>query len=141
MKDQIQQLYFDHKKKFRYLIAGIINTIVGLAIYPALYLTLNPIGIGYIGVLVVAQLLCVTFSFVSNKYFVFKTQGNLKSEYIKFFSFHGLYFAINIVALPALVEILNLNPMIAQTIFSIFIIVTSYFWHNAVTFKASKELL
>jgi putative flippase GtrA len=141
MKDKIQQLYFSHQKKFRYLIAGIINTVVGLAMYPALYLTLNPIGIGYIEVLVVAQLLCVTFSFVSNKYFVFKTQGNLKNEYIKFFSFHGLYFAVNLIALPTLVEILKLNPMIAQTFFSIFIIVTSYFWHNAVTFKASKELL
>lgn len=137
----MQKLRFNHQKKFRYLIAGIINTVIGLAMYPLLYLILKPIGIGYIGVLVVAQLVCVTFSFISNKYFVFKTQGNLRNEYIKFFAFHGVYFAINLVALPIFVELLKLNPMIAQTIFSILIITSSYFWHNAVTFKASKVIL
>ena len=141
MRNRIQLLYFAHQKKIRFLIAGVINTVVGLGMYPLLYMILNPKGVGYIGVLFLAQLVCITFSFVSNKFFVFKTQGNFRNEYVKFFSFHGIYFAINLAALPALVEIFKLNPMIAQTIFSIFIIVTSYFWHNAVTFKASKELL
>lgn len=141
MRERIQQIYLGHQKKFRFLLAGIVNTAVGLAIYPALYLALHPNGLGYVEILVIAQVICVTFSFVSNKYFVFKSKGSLKKEYIKFFSFHGLYFLINLMALPALVEWMKLNPMIAQTIFSILIIVTSYFWHNLITFKASKERL
>jgi putative flippase GtrA len=29
-----------------------------------------------------------------------------------------------------------MNPMVAQTLFSIAIIVSSYFWHNTITFKS-----
>lgn len=141
MRKKIQQIYLGHQKKFRFLLAGIVNTAVGLAAYPILYLVLHPNGLGYVEILIIAQVICITFSFVSNKYFVFKSKGDLKKEYIKFFSFHGLYFLINLMALPALVEWLNLNPMIAQTIFSILIIVTSYFWHNSVTFKDPKRRL
>lgn len=141
MRKKIQRVYIAHKKEFRFLLAGMVNTCVGLATYPLLYLVLEPVGVGYIAVLVIAQVVCITFSFWTNKYFVFKSKGDLRSEYVKFFSFHGLYFLINLIALPALVELIQLNPMIAQTIFSIFIIVTSYFWHNAVTFKTPKDAL
>lgn len=141
MKEKIQQIYIGHQKQVRFLLAGAVNTTVGLAIYPALYLMLHPNGLGYIEILIIAQIICVTFSFASNKYFVFKSKGDLKKEYIKFFSFHGLYFLINLIALPALVKWIKLNPMIAQTIFSILIIVTSYFWHNSVTFKDPRRRL
>lgn len=141
MRKKIQWVYLGHKKKFRFLLAGMVNTCVGLATYPLFYLVLEPMGVGYIAVLVIAQVICITFSFWTNKYFVFKSKGDFRGEYVKFFSFHGLYFLINLIALPALVELIQLNPMIAQTIFSIFIIMTSYFWHNAVTFKTPKDAL
>jgi len=116
-----------------------VNTVVGLAVYPILYLVFEPIGMGYIQVLVIAQVVCISFSFVSNKYFVFKTKGNLKKEYLKFFAFHGFYFALNLVCLPILVEAFKINPIISQTGFAIAVIMTSYFWHNAVTFKTARE--
>jgi len=141
MREKIQQIYLGHQKKFHFLLAGIVNTAVGLATYPILYLVLHPNGLGYIEILIIAQVICITFSFASNKYFVFKSKGDFKGEYIKFFLFHGLYFLINLIALPVLVEWIKLNPMIAQTIFSILIIVTSYFWHNSVTFKDPKRRL
>lgn len=125
-----------HQKKIRFLIAGGINTAVGLAVYPILYVLLNPFGVGYIRALIFSQIICITFSFVSNKYFVFKTKGNIKKEYPKFFAFYGIYFVLNLLCLPAMVEMLNMNPMIAQTLFSIAIIVSSYFWHNTITFKS-----
>ena len=114
---------------------GGINTAVGLAVYPILYVLLNPFSVGYIKVLIFSQIICITFSFVSNKYFVFKTKGNIKKEYPKFFAFYGFYFVLNLLCLPVMVETLNMNPMVAQTLFSIAIIVSSYFWHNTITFK------
>ena len=131
----------EHQKKIRFLIAGGVNTAVGLAVYPIVYILLKPYGVGYIKALILAQIICITFSFISNKYFVFKTKGNIKTEYPKFFAFYGFYFFLNLVCLPIMVEGLDLNPMIAQTLFSIAIVVSSYFWHNAVTFKSSKEQL
>lgn len=125
-----------HQKKIRFLIVGGINTAVGLAVYPILYVMLTPFDVGYIRALIFSQIICITFSFISNKYFVFKTKGNIKKEYPKFFAFYGIYFLLNLICLPAMVETFNMNPMIAQTLFSIAIIVSSYFWHNTITFKS-----
>lgn len=139
LKSTILKMVSGHEKKLRFLIAGGINTIVGLSVYPLLFIVLEPLGAGYIQVLIIAQLICITFSFVSNKYYVFKTKGKLRAEYIKFFMFHGFYFLLNLICLPLLVEVLKINPIISQTLFAIAIIVTSYFWHNAVTFKSTQE--
>ena len=135
----LQLLIAQHEKKLRFLIAGGINTLVGLSVYPLLYLLLEPLGWGYIQVLLLAQVICITFSFVSNKYFVFKTRGNIHKEYVKFFLFYGLYLALNLLCLPLLVEKVGISPIISQTLFSVAIITSSYFWHNFITFKQAKE--
>lgn len=132
------KLRLTHSKKIKFLVAGAINTLVGLTTYPLLYFFLSPLRFGYITILFVAQLFCISFSFVTNKYFVFKTKGNIKSEYSKFFTFHAIYFLINIIALPMMVEIFKLNPMVAQVIFSLLIIITSFYWHSYITFNALK---
>jgi putative flippase GtrA len=84
---------------------------------------------------------CITFSFFTNKYFVFKTKGNVKEEYLRFFAFYGFYLLLNLLCLPFLVEVIQITPILAQTLFSFAIIVSSYFWHNLVTFKQTKESL
>ena len=127
-------------KKIRFLVIGAINTGVGLSVYPLLYILLEPMGIGYLKVLIISQLICIVWSFVGNKYFVFKTQGNLHAEYTKFLVFHAIYLLLNLICLPALVEFLDINPIYAQTFFSVFIILTSYFWHNLVTFKTGQKI-
>lgn len=129
----------ENRKRLRFLVIGGLNTLVGLSIYPVLYLSLHPVGLGYIQTLVLSQIFCITFSFVTNKFFVFQTKGNLKAEYLKFISFHGLYFLLNLAILPLLVQGLNMSPIIAQTLFSVALIVTSYFWHNLITFSRSKK--
>ena len=139
LKPSVLKMVKGHEKKLRFLIAGGLNTIVGLSVYPLLFIALSPFGVGYFQVLILSQLPSVTFSFITNKYFVFKTKGNLKKEYFKFFTFYGFYFLLNMICLPILVEILKINPIISQAIFSVAIIVTSYFWHNAVTFKSTQE--
>lgn len=136
----LQLLIARHEKKLRFLIAGGVNTLVGLSVYPLLYLWLEPLGLGYIQILLIAQVICITFSFISNKYFVFKTKGNIRKEYVKFFLFYGFYLALNLLCLPFLVEKVGITPIISQTLFSVAIIISSYFWHNFFTFKQEKEL-
>ena len=139
MQKALRNYVGHHEKKVRFLIAGCVNTLVGLSVYPILFILLKPIGFGYMEVLFLAQLICITFSFISNKYFVFKTKGNIKKEYVKFFMFYGFYLAVNVICLPVMVEVIKITPIVAQTLFSIAIIVTSYFWHNFITFKQPKE--
>ena len=136
----LQLLIGRHEMKLRFLIAGGVNTLVGLSIYPLLYLWLEPLGLGYIAILFIASIISVSFSFISLKYFVFKTKGNAGKEYFKYFLFYGFYFSLNLICLPILVEFFKISPIISQTSFSILIIATSYFWHNFITFRKTKEV-
>lgn len=120
------------------MIAGAVNTGVGLLMYPFLYFALSKHGLGYLQILIVSQIVCISVAFLTNKYFVFKTRGNFLVEIIKFVWFHGMYLVANLIALPIMVEKFGANPVIAQTVFAAAVIVSSYFWHNKVTFSEKK---
>lgn len=124
------------KRKLRFLIAGSLNTLVGLGMFPMLFIALEKYKLHYTIILTISQIICITFSYVSNKIMVFKTHGNYIREYGRFLLFHGFYFIVNLAALPAMVEIGHMNPMVSQVFFAFIIIVTSYAWHSRITFKS-----
>jgi putative flippase GtrA len=128
-----------HQTKVRFLFAGVLNTAIGLAIFPLLYFLTAPLKLHYLVVLVMSQFFCVKFSYLTNKYFVFKTSGNHLNELGKFLSFHLFFFLANLATLPALVEFWGMDPVWAQTLFTLLVIVTSYFWHSRFTFTSLKE--
>jgi len=129
-----------HQTKVRFLFAGALNTTIGLAVYPILYYFAAPLKLHYLIILVISQVLCVSFSFMTNKFLVFRTSGNYLREFGKFLTFHFFYFLANLAALPALVELADMDPVWAQTLFAGLIIVTSYFWHSRFTFNSLKVL-
>ena len=120
------------------MIAGAVNTGVGLLMYPFLYFALNRHEFGYLQILIMSQVVCISIAFLTNKYFVFKTRGNVLVEILKFVWFHGMYLVANLIALPVMVEKFGAAPVIAQTAFAVAVIVSSYFWHNKVTFTEKK---
>lgn len=127
-----------HQTKVRFLLAGALNTAIGLAVYPALYFLAAPLRLHYLTILVISQVVCVTVAFLTNKFLVFRTSGNYLRESGKFVLFHLSYFLVNLAALPALVEFAGMNPVWAQTLFAVLVIVTSYFWHSRITFSSTK---
>lgn len=127
-----------HQTKVRFLLAGALNTAIGLAVYPALYFLAAPLKLHYLIILAISQVLCVTFAFLTSKFLVFRTSGNYLRESGKFLTFHLSYFLVNLAALPALVELVGMNPVWAQTLFAVLVIVTSYFWHSRITFSSIK---
>jgi putative flippase GtrA len=127
-----------HQTKVRFLLAGAFNTALGLVTYPVLYLLMTPLRVHYLVILAISQAVCVTFAFLTNKFLVFRTSGNYLSEYGKFITFHLSYFLVNLVVLPILVEFFGMNPIWAQTLFAVLVIVSSYFWHSRITFAATK---
>lgn len=129
-----------HKIKIRFLLAGALNTVIGLAVYPALFFLAAPLKLHYLVILTISQVLCITFAFLTNKFLVFKTSGNYLQESGKFLTFHLSYFLVNLAALPALVEFAGMNPIWAQTLFAVLVIITSYFWHSRITFSPSKVM-
>jgi len=134
-----KQLAAVHKTKMHFILVGALNTAFGLAAYPILYMLLTPLRFHYLQVLAVSQVICITFAFVSNKYMVFRTVGNHVQEYLRFLTFHMIYFLINLAVLPLMVEVLSMSPIWAQSFFAVAVIVSSYFWHSRITFTAHKK--
>lgn len=135
----MRKLYLRYERQVNFLIIGGINTAIGLAAFPILYYGLRAYTLHYMSILVVSQIICVTSAFFTNKFFVFKTQGNYVAEFLRFITFYSGYFVINLIAMPIFVEVLHIHPVITQGIISIGIIVSSYFWHSRITFVDQAE--
>ena len=140
-RDIVLRLAEKHETKLRFFLAGGLNTVVGLSIYPILYLITASLKFHYLFILFISQALCIIFSFLTNKFMVFRTSGNYLPEIRKFLTIHLFYFVLNLIFLPALVELGGMNPVWAQTLFAVFIIVTSYFWYSRFTFISFKAPL
>ena len=123
-----------HQVKIRSLLVGFLNTLFGLGIFPLLYLGLQSKNLHYLYVLILSQLIGAAFAYLTTKYFVFKTKGNYINEFLKYSTFHFIYFLLNLIMLPFLVEVIHLTPIIAQSFFAIAVIISSYFWHSQITF-------
>lgn len=133
-RPDVRRFIRQHETKVRFLFAGALNTVFGLAAYPTFYFLLAPLKLHYMVVLGITQITCVAFSYVTNKLLVFRTVGNYLREIARFVLFHLSYFLVNLVALPLLVEVVGMPPIWGQTLFAVTVIVTSYFWHSNITF-------
>ena len=126
------------QKSFRFLIAGVINTVVGLAAYPVLLWITPYFRVHYLVALSIAQVSCLIFAFIVYKIGVFRTRGSIAAEFLKFSSFYAMNYAANWIFLPVSVEVFNLPPVLAQLSFTALIIVGSYFWHSRITFRSGQ---
>ena len=122
-------------RPLRFMIVGGINTAFGLAVYPALLLALQPLGVGYLGVLPIAQAVSLVFAYSLQKIWVFRTRGDIPREFARFASFYLGIYAVNWAALPLLVEVVGLRPWIAQLGFVVATVIGSWFFHSRLTFR------
>ena len=128
-----------HRQKFAFLVVGGVNTVVGISIFPALFYLTRPWDVHYVPLLVVSQIAGITFSFITNKLIVFKTRGWSFAEYLRFATYYGIYFAVNLVLLPLCVEVFHQDPVIAQIFISIGSVVATYYWHSKISFRAAQR--
>ena len=126
-------------RPLRFAVAGGLNTVFGLAIYPLLLWSVPWLHTHFMVGLGIAQVLSVLFAFIIYKRVVFRSQGNLLRELAAFLSFYGLNYALNWLALPVLVATTHLGPIIAQFIFALVLMACGFFWHSRITFRPAKD--
>lgn len=129
-----------NRVEVRFVLAGGLNTLFGLAAFPALYYLLKSLDLHYLVILSISHILSVTFAFLMNKFLVFKTVGNAGKEYARFISFHAAHLGFNMAVLPAIVHLTDLSPVVSQIIFAFAVIISSYFWHSRITFSSRKAV-
>jgi putative flippase GtrA len=124
-----------NERPLRFLVAGAINTGFGLAIFPALLWSSDWLERHYMIALLIAQATSVLFAFSAYRIGVFRAKGDMARQFGIFSSFYLFIYVLNWAALPLLVEVGGIPPIIAQLGFAIATIAGSYFWHSRVTFR------
>jgi putative flippase GtrA len=128
------------ERPLRFLLAGAANTAFGLALYPLLLWSVPAFHTHYLIALGAAQAVSLCFAFATYKIGVFRTRGNVAREFGTFSSFYLFNYAANWAALPLLVELGRIPPIVAQLGFTALLIVGSWFWHSRVTFRSAGGL-
>lgn len=130
----LRGMFVEHKKKIKFLSAGAFNTFFGISFYIALTLSGDFLRKHYILTLVISQIVSTLVAYVVYKAFVFETKGNYLKELIKFFSIYYVNYAINLAVLPLCVELLGIQPIYVQIVFTIAMVIASFILHSRFTF-------
>ena len=120
-------------EKLRYLTVGGVNTVVGYAIGVAAYqILVGSLHILVIGIL--ANIVAITFSFLTYKLLVFRSEGHWFQEYLKAYLVYGSVALLGIFLLWLFVNQIELSIWIAQGLVTILTVAVSYVGHKRFTF-------
>jgi len=95
----------------RFIAVGLLNTVVGYAIYGILIL----LNVPYLAALLVSTIAGVIFNYFSIGRLVFKSRGG-RVVFVKFIAAYGVVYCINAVALEVLIKHFQFNPYIGQAL-------------------------
>lgn len=95
----------------KFIGVGLLNTVVGYAIYAILIL----LNVPYLAALLIATIAGVTFNYFSIGRLVFKSSGGL-IVLAKFIAAYGVVYFANAVGLEVLIKHFQANPYIGQAL-------------------------
>lgn len=140
----IKEKYTKYKEILNYLIVGVLTTVISLGSYYALVFTiLNPKnGIQLQIANITSWILSVTFAYISNRIFVFKSkEKNIFKEATKFYMARVSTLLIDMLFMFLFVSIANMNDKVAKIIVQIVILVLNYVFSKLFVFNGkTKEL-
>jgi putative flippase GtrA len=126
-------------QKFRYLAVGGVNTAVGYAIGVAIYQLLAD-SMHIVGIGIFANIVTITFSFLTYKTLVFRTQGQWLQEYLKAYVVYGGVAVFGIFLLWIFVNTMGISIWLAQGLVILLTVATSYIGHARFTFRAKAPV-
>ena len=137
------KIYKKYEELINYLIIGILTTVVSLATYYLLTLTvLDANNKVYLQIAnIISWLASVTFAYFTNRKFVFKVRNksNIK-ECLNFYISRISTLLIDMIIMYIFVSILKFDNKIVKLIAQVVIIILNYILSKFIVFKSSKEV-
>ncbi|KGJ77091.1 hypothetical protein GY21_08390 [Cryobacterium roopkundense] len=122
-------------QRIRFLAVGGTNTLVGYVLFSAFTLwVFHDIYLGYLLSLAVSYVVGITLAFVLYRRFVFPVHGHLLRDFARFVSVYLVAIGINAAALPLLVEVARVPPLLAQLLILVATTLLSFFGHKKFSF-------
>lgn len=133
MFDFFLKFFNKYKELFLYAIFGVLTTLVSYVVF---YFFYSGLGINELISNFLSWTAGVTFSFFTNRKFVFeKTNNNISAEFIKFVSSRILTFLFNELMILIFVTLLKYNAFIVKIISDFFVVVFNYIFSKYIVFK------
>lgn len=126
-------------EKVRFVIVGGINTALGYSLFVVFELTMGN-RIGYLGSLYLSYALASIVAFILHRRFTFRAMesGSVIVDFLRFQSVYVVSLLVNTAALPLLVEVFRISPLVSQAIITVLTTLISYFGHKWFSFRRSK---
>ena len=125
-------------QRIRFLAVGAVNTVVGYLVFAAFTLWVFPdVYLGYLLSLALSYVVGITLAFVLYRRFVFVVHGHVLRDFARFVSVYLVAIGINVAALPLLVEVVLVPPLLAQLIILVVTTLLSFFGHKKFSFRRS----
>lgn len=141
LKDKIIALLKKYREIVMYLVFGVLTTLVSIVSYYIFTNTFlnteNAIQLQTANVL--SWILSVTFAYVTNKFFVFKSQGNIVKEAVKFYSSRIGTLVFEMVAMYLLVTVLKLSDLLSKVFVQFAVIVLNYVLSKLIIFREKNK--
>lgn len=119
----------------RYLLVGTYNAGVGFLIFYLINYAFSHI-IHYMAVFVISYLLSLTHAYIGQRWIVFRSSAQWRSEYLRFLLVNLSGMAGNAMLLILFVES-GLGLMVAQAISVVIVTAFSYFGHRYFSFRSA----
>lgn len=128
------------RREVLFLIVGGTNTLLGLAVFALLY-SLWGDTLHYLGALVLAYAVGIAVGFTLQRRFVFRVEGNVLLDLLRYTGVQCVALALNSAVLPVLVEAAGVPVLPAQVVSLVVVVVATYFGHLLFSFRrpASEE--
>ena len=117
-----------------YLAVGGWNTLLGMLLYSFGYWLLGR-QVHYLLLAIPVNIIAITNAFLCYKLLVFKTKGNWLREYLRCYMVYGGGTLISMALLWMLKELLEMNPVVANAIATLIVVICSYFGHKYFSFR------
>jgi len=125
---------FRKSVNFRYFIIGFINTFFSLLIFPLLYFFFkNELSLNHI--LGLAYICTFCFSFLTQKFLVYKLNFFLLKEVYLFLILHLFIYTINIYFLPLFLKVFENGIILTQLLFTLLILFLNFIISKYLIFK------
>ena len=125
-------------QRVRFLAVGATNTVVGYLVFSAFTLwVFADVHLGYLLSLALSYVIGITLAFVLYRRFVFPVHGHLLRDFARFVSVYLVAIGINAAALPLLVEVVQVPPLLAQLMILVVTTLLSFFGHKKFSFRRS----
>lgn len=123
-------------KRVSFLLVGGFNTLLGFSIYTLLTMwVFHDLKFGYLISLVISYAVGITVGFFLYRRFVYKVNGKIFSDFVKFTSVYLFSITLNLILLPAFVQLTAIGPVLAQAIVLVITTLVSYFGHGYFSFR------